>query len=398
MEIDLNYLCRILKDLLAIPSPSGRTDEIVGYMREELEALGIDYELTRKGAIRANLDGRRSQPDRAIASHVDTLGAMVKGLKPNNRLQVAPIGTWSSRFAEGARVSVYSAHGPVHRGTLLPLKASGHTFNKEIDTQPVSWNQLECRLDFRFDQGQTLADTGIEVGDHIAIDTQAEFNVNGFVSSRHLDDKAGVASVMAAAKSIVDDGVVLPVDCHLLFTISEEVGVGASHVLSGDVAEMVSVDNGTVAPGQNTCEYGVTIAMMDSSGPFDWHLNRHMLDLCAQYGIEHSRDVFNYYRSDAAAAEAAGNDIRTALVCFGLDASHGHERIHVQSLHELARLLRAYMESPPLFERDETALGPVGDLPLEPGPELPGGTPSVPGHESDLSLGDGAGREGEDGP
>jgi hypothetical protein len=30
--------------------------------------------------------------------------------------------------------------------------------------------------------------------------------------------------------------VALPVDCHLLFTISEEVGSGASAVLHGDVA------------------------------------------------------------------------------------------------------------------------------------------------------------------
>jgi len=364
MDIDLSYLTRVLSELLAIPSPSGRTDEIVGYMCNELDALGIEQELTRKGAIRANIEGRRSTPDRAIASHVDTLGAMVKGLKDNNRLQVAPVGTWSSRFAEGARVSVYASGGPVYRGTLLPLKSSGHVFHTEVDTQPVSWSQLECRLDVRFEEGRTVADTGIAVGDHIAIDPQSEFDVNGFVNSRHLDDKAGVASVLAAARSVLAAGVKLPVDCHLLFTISEEVGVGASHVLHGDVAELVSIDNGTVAQGQNTSEYGVTIAMMDSSGPFDWHLSRHMLDLCEQYGITYSRDVFNYYRSDAAAAEAAGNDIRTALLCFGLDASHGYERIHMRSLNELARLIAGYMCSAPLYERDETALGPVGDLPL----------------------------------
>ena len=40
-------------------------------------------------------------------------------------------------------------------------------------------------------------------------------------------------------------------------------------MLHGDVAELVSIDNGTIAPGQFTSEYGVTIAMQDSSGPFD---------------------------------------------------------------------------------------------------------------------------------
>jgi len=152
-------------------------------------------------------------------------------------------------------------------------------------------------------------------------------------------------------------------DCHLLFTISEEVGSGASHILHGDVAEMVSVDNGTIASVQYTCDFGVTIAMQDSTGPFDWHLTRSLLGLCKRFDIEHSRDVFNHYRSDAAAALEAGNDIRTALVCFGLDASHGYERVHLDSLVALARLLVLYAQSPALFARDRDLLGPVGDLP-----------------------------------
>ena len=210
-----------------------------------------------------------------------------------------------------------------------------------------------------------MATLGIEVGDFIAVDPQPEISSNGFVNARHLDDKAGVASVLAAAKALRDLGGELPVDCHLLFTITEETGVGASHVLHGDVAEMVSVDNGTVAPGQHTVEFGVTIGMMDSSGPFDYHLTRHLLRLCREADIPHARDIFRYYRSDAAAAVEAGNDIRTALVCFGLDASHGYERVHLSSLLALAELLGAYMLSPSLFARDRDALGPRGDLPLD---------------------------------
>jgi len=73
--------------------------------------------------------------------------------------------------------------------------------------------------------------------------------------------------------------------------------------------------------------------------------------------------VFNHYRSDAAAAMEAGNDMRAALICFALDASHGYERTHIDSLIALARLVNVYMQSPRLFERDEEALGPIGDLP-----------------------------------
>lgn len=362
VAIDRHYLLEVLKRLLEIPSPSGMTDEIVVTVTDELRRLGIPCNLTRRGAIRADLEGLHHSPDRAIVAHLDTLGAMVKQLKPNGRLELVPIGHWSARFAEGARVTLYG-DGRRFRGTILPCKASGHTFNEGIDTQPVGWTNVELRLDERCASREDLVALGVNVGDTISIDPQPEFHDNGFINSRHLDDKAGVAAILAVAKAVREAGLRLPVDCHLLFTISEEVGVGASHVLHGDVAELVSIDNGTIAEGQNTCEYGVTISMQDSAGPFDWHLTRHLLNLCRDNGIEHSRDVFRFYRSDAASALEAGNDIRTALVCFALDGSHGYERTHVDSLVALARLLLAYVQSPPLFKRDAAPLGPLADFP-----------------------------------
>lgn len=374
--IDKDFLLTTLRRLLETPSPSGMTDAVVRLACEILDGIGIDYKLTRRGAIRAVLPGAAYTPKRAIAAHLDTLGAMVKSLKPNGRLEIVPIGFWSSRFAEGARVTVYSDNG-TYRGTVLPNKASGHTFNKEIDTLPVEWPQVELRLDEHVASVADLMRLGVRVGDTIAVDPGTEFGPNGFVTSRYLDDKAGVASLLAAAEAVVRTQAPLPLDVLLLFTISEEVGVGASHVLHGnDVAEMISVDNATNAAGQNSSERGVTIAMMDSAGPFDWHLTRHLLGLCREHGIEHTRDVYRFYRSDAASALEAGNDIRTALVCFACDASHGWERTHEDSLVSLARLLAAQMISAPLFQRDSTALGPLADFP---GPEVQT-TPDLPGH------------------
>ncbi|AWK89253.1 osmoprotectant NAGGN system M42 family peptidase (plasmid) [Azospirillum thermophilum] len=363
--IDMDYLTGILGRLLEIPSPTGYTDQIVHFCGDEFRRLGIPFELTRRGAIRADLVGRLKSPDRALVAHLDTLGAQVKMLKPNGRLELVPVGTWSARFAEGARCTIFTDRGS-YRGTILPLKASGHTFNTEIDTQPVAWTNLELRVDARSEALDDLVALGFNIGDFVAIDPQPEFNPNGFINSRHLDDKAGVAVMFAAAKAIRDSKASLPVDCHLLLTISEEVGSGASSVLHRDVAEMVTIDNGTTAAGQNSREYGVTVAMADSSGPFDYHLTHKLLRLCSDYGIEHQRDVFRYYRCDSAAAIEAGNDIRTALVCFGIDSSHGYERIHASSLCSLAELVALYMQSDVTVERDRVRMGPMGEFPWQP--------------------------------
>jgi len=364
LDIDQDYLRETLKSLLETPSPSGMTDAAVRFVCAELDKLKIPYELTRRGAIRATITGENgTDPRRAIAAHLDTLGAMVKGLKRNGRLRVVPIGHWNARFAEGARVKIHCDNGAVLGGTILPLKASGHTYNKEIDTQPSEWENLEIRVDVPSVGVDQLWELGVRVGDFVSVDSQPAFCENGFVNGRHLDDKAGVTSILAAAKALVDSDIKPKSDCHLLFTISEEVGVGASHILHGEVAEMVSVDNGTIAPDQNTCEFGATIAMQDSSGPFDRPLTQHLINICKRKEIEFSRDVFLYYRSDAAAALEAGNDIRTALVCFALDASHGWERSHLRSLSSVAQLLAQYMLSKPLFGAHENVIGSNQDYP-----------------------------------
>lgn len=362
--IDLNYVRRVLLDLLAIPSPTGFTDDIVHYTGEELERLGIPFGLTRRGAIRANIDGREAHPDRAIVAHLDTIGCMVKRLKENGRVMVVPVGTWSSRFAEGARVTLFTRERR-YRGTILPLKASGHTYGDEVDTQPVSWQHVEVRVDEHCETRVDLERLGLHVGDYVTVDPQAEFTESGYINSRHLDDKAGVAVLLAAAKAIGDSGQQLPVNTHFLFTLSEEVGSGASHILHRDAAEMVTIDTATIAPEQNTSERGVTIAMQDSSGPFDFHLTRKLIALCERHDIFHTRDVFRYYHSDSASAIEAGNDIRTALACFGTDATHGWERCHLQTLESLGRLLIAYMLSEPTFSRDREELAPLAGFPQQ---------------------------------
>jgi len=357
LPIDETYTLDLLVRLLHTPSPSGYTDRVVHLVCDELERLGVNFEITRRGAIRASLAGEVASPDRALVAHIDTLGAMVKALKPNGRLELVPVGHWNARFAEGARCTLYT-DGGAHRGSILPLKASGHTFGPEIDKQPSGWEYVELRVDEEVYDLPALMALGIHVGDFVSIDPNPEIMGNGYINSRHLDDKAGAAVLVGAIKAVKEAGVALPVDCHPMFTISEEVGSGASAALQQDVAEMITIDNGTTAPGQNSSEFGVTICMADMSGPFDYHLTHRLIQLCQELGIRHQRDVFRYYRSDSAAAVEAGNDLRTALITFGIDGSHGYERIHWDALRSLGGLLTGYMQSPPLSPRDRFDLGP----------------------------------------
>ncbi|SMF69339.1 osmoprotectant NAGGN system M42 family peptidase [Allosphingosinicella indica] len=369
-EIDPEYLKAQLAALLAIPSPTGYTDNVVRHVTEELARIGMGHQVTRRGAILACYKGKQTEGARAIVAHLDTLGATVKRIKETGRLELVPIGTWAARAAEYCRCTIYTDDGSL-RGTILPLKASGHTFNDEVDTQPAGWPHVEVRVDAEsFNQAEAAA-LGLRIGDFVAIDTGTEFLDNGFIVSRQLDDKAGCAAMMAAMKAMQDAGVETPVDIHFIFTIAEEVGSGASSVLLDDVAAMVSIDNGTTAEGQNSSEFGVTICMADQVGPFDYHLTRKLIRLCEEGGIRHQRDVFRYYRSDSASALEGGADVRTALITFGVDASHGYERIHLHALTSIAELTVRYAMSAVEIGRDAAELADMHGFTSQPSDPAP---------------------------
>ncbi|MBW3574900.1 MAG: osmoprotectant NAGGN system M42 family peptidase [Actinobacteria bacterium] len=363
LPIDMDYVTDVMVRLLRIPSPSGRTDHVMQLVGEEIAALGMPFELTRRGVLRGELcgEGGPGSADRAIIVHADTIGCMVKELKDNGRLTLVPIGTHSARFAEGARVKIFVDDlERTYTGTVLPLKASGHRWGDDVDTQGVGWEQVEVRVDEVVHDAGGLAALGIDVGDFVAFDAHPVITPSGYVKSRHLDDKAGIAAALGAFKSLIDHGAVLPVNAHLLVTIAEEVGLGASHGLDADVAEMVSIDTSVVALGQASTEHTVNIASQDSSGPFDYHLVRRLAGLCRYHGIDYRRDVYGYYRSDAASALEAGVETRAALIGFGIDASHGHERTHLDGVRRVAELIAVYLQTDLTFRHWDTA--PVGEL------------------------------------
>ena len=376
LPIDMDYVQEVLVRLLRTPSPTGRTDQVMQLVGEQLDALGIPFELTRRGVIVAELAGEAVHaPDRTIVVHGDTIGCMVRQLKDNGRLAVVPVGTHSARFAEGARVTIFidDLDQRLYTGTVLPLLASGHRWGDAVDTQGIGWEQVEVRVDEDVHDAAGLSALGIHVGDFVAFDATPEITASGFVKSRHLDDKAGIAAALGAFKAIRDHDVLLPVNAHLLVTISEEVGLGATHGIDEHVAELVSIDVAVVAPGQQSTERTVNVAMHDSSGPFDYHLSRRLLALAAEHGIEHRRDLYGFYRSDTASALQAGAHSRAALIGAGIDASHGHERTHLDGIRRTAELVAVYLQTELTFPYwDARAQGDLADFPsrsVQPAPE-----------------------------
>lgn len=342
-KVDSNYMAECTMALCRIPSPTGFAEEAIAYVEREFTRLGVSVRRTPKGALMATLPGRDTVHQRAVAAHVDTLGAMVKEIKPNGRLKLTKIGGFSGNSIEGEYVLVHTMEGRQISGTILVTKASTHVHGPEHAKQERDEQNLEVRLDERVQSRDDVLALGIQVGDFISFDPRTQMTESGFIKTRHLDDKACVGVLLGVAKAVQEEKIALAATTHFFISNYEEVGHGAAGAFPAEVAELVALDMAAVGEGQTSDEYSVTICAKDSSGPYDYELTRRLQRLAKAAAIPYRVDIYPYYGSDASAALRAGGQFKAALVGPGIDASHSYERVHVDALEQTARLMLEYL-------------------------------------------------------
>jgi len=95
-DIDEGFLEKFLVELLNTPSPTGYTEGAIKFCEKILSVIpGIQLKRTHKGALLASLPGTEQGHERALTAHVDTLGAMVKAIKPSGRLLLTQLGGYA---------------------------------------------------------------------------------------------------------------------------------------------------------------------------------------------------------------------------------------------------------------------------------------------------------------
>jgi putative aminopeptidase FrvX len=350
LRVDVDRIIAILIELLNTPSPVGYAGEVMAVLRRELDALGLpDLALqeTRKGALVATWPGTTDGPARALAGHVDTLGAMVREIKSNGRLMLTQLGGYAWNAIEGENVTVLALNSDRrYRGTVQTVHPSVHTNPKAREGERDD-EHMEVRLDARTTKKEETQALGIDVGDYVCFDPRVEVTDTGFIKSRHLDDKAGVAVMIGALLTLADAGLRPARRTILFFSNYEEVGHGAAVGIPAEVEELLVIDMAASTTGehQNSDEFSVGICAKDSSGPYDLALRQHLVGLCKTHDIPYRLDTYPSYGSDGSAFLRAGGDVRVGLIGPGVDASHGYERTHRDSLESTVRLAAHYILS-----------------------------------------------------
>jgi putative aminopeptidase FrvX len=345
--VDGNFMLEVTAELCRIPSPTGFTRAVVDRVAQRLTAEDVAVTRTVKGSLVAAFPGNEARQGggRLLSAHVDTLGAVVKEIKATGRLKLARIGGYDWSTIEGEYCTVHTRAGGAVTGTILTTKSSTHIWGSELSDLKRDEKSIEVRLDLEARNADDTRAAGISVGDFVSFDPRTTVTENGFIKSRHLDDKACVAVLIGVARALNGSAALLGRPSYLYVSTYEEVGHGTSAGVPAGVTDVVAVDMAAVGEGQTSDERAVTICMKDGSGPYDYELSKELIDLAAANALQHRVDVYTHYASDVSQALRAGYDIRGALVGPGVDGSHSYERLHRQSLEETAKLLVAYLAS-----------------------------------------------------
>ncbi len=344
--MNLDYLVEFLVKLLETPSPTGMGEEAIDLCAEVSGDLGFPLVRTPKGAGVIRIDGREPGDLRVVSAHVDTLGAMVRSINKSGTLRLTQLGGFAFATVEGEYCTVFSRPDLETRGTILATHTSVHVYD-DARKQEREEKNMEVRLDAEVQTKEAVLELGIRPGDYVAFDPRVEVTRSGFVKSRHLDDKAGVAILVALLEHYHTEKTRPLRPTAFYLTTYEEVGHGASCVPEG-TREFLSVDMGAMGDDLSTDEYGVSICAKDASGPYDRRMTTRLLDLAERLEISHAVDIYPHYGSDASAARRAGHEIIAGLVGPGVHASHAMERTHMKALEATMKLVHAYLDSPPV--------------------------------------------------
>lgn len=343
LNINTDAVVDFLIELLNIHSPTGYHVEAIEYVRRKFEALGmLDLWFTRKGALMAKLNGASSDTPVGLTAHTDTLGLMVKEIKSNGRLKVTKIGGILLPGAENEGVTIRTHDNKRIRGTLVPVNTSNHV-NANIHKSERNEDTMEVRLDARTNTAEETKALGVGVGDFIFVDPRVELTDTGFIKSRFLDDKAGVASIYGALLAIKEAGLTPPQDVYIQTSIYEEVGHGGSEGFPQGIVELLSVDMGAIGEGQSSDEFSVSICVKDGGGPYHFDMNNKLRRIATAFNIPHKVDIYVFYASDGTAYWRSGGDAKVGLAGPGIAASHSYERTHRDSLTHSSHFLARYM-------------------------------------------------------
>ncbi|WP_072369644.1 peptidase M42 [Thermophilibacter mediterraneus] len=343
-DIDKDHLLATLRECVEVESPVGYYPEIHEWLRETLGELGYEMTVDNNATAYVRVPGRSDEKTVCLGAHLDTIGLVVRGINEDGTLRVRQLGGINYASIEGETCLVHCRDGRTVAGQVICNHHSVHVWG-EAKTDERTEDTMSVSLVADVSSAADARALGVGEGAVIGIDPHFELFDNGFVISRHIDDKAAVAVLLDCLRWLAETGERPAYDTLFAFPIYEEIGRGGSWV-PDEVDEYVACDITLIGPDYaGSDEHSVGVICSDAKGPYDWDLTNTLIS-CARSACtpgHWNTQVCFHYSTDANAAALHGNDLAAGAFGMACLNTHGRERCHVDALVETELLARAYL-------------------------------------------------------
>lgn len=341
IKIDKQYVVDCLRDFINTPSPVSYYEEVNPVVERYAALLGYPVTYDRKHTPYITLEGENHEKTVMIGAHLDTLGMMVRSIDDNGFIRIRQLGGLSFTSAEGETVTVHTSGGKTYTGLLVCQSHSTHVFD-DARTLPRDENTMIISLDQPVTCKADVKALGIEHGDIVSLEPHFTVTEKGYIKTRFIDDKAGVASIFGMLEYLTKQGQKPKYRTLLGFPHFEEIGHGGAYIPK-EVEEYVAVDIGLIGPDYNGNERSVSICCKDFHTPYDRGLTTRLIQGAKAAGCSVAVDIFYRYGTDASAALKAGNNISAGALGMACYNSHGMERTHIDGIVNTSKALVAYV-------------------------------------------------------
>ncbi len=347
MSVENHPALTLFRELLAVPSPSGREERLAAVIRPRLDSMGYVHETDGCGNLSVRLQGR--DPDASpmvLAAHMDEIAMVVTGIEEDGSLRVDRSGgLFPSKLGEGP-VEIVGDDGIV-----AGLFSMGSMHRKGAGETAVAW--ADCRVI----TGRTpseLAEAGVRVGS-TAVPSRSRCGPvilgdgdDPLVAAWTFDDRMGSVALLRLLEALKSEGITPARPTIVAFTVHEEGGCHGAKVLAHRERPevFIAIDGCPTPPGTDLKLDGRPATWSkDRALHFDQCLVR---DLCAagrRAGTELYTPVYDAAFSDASAAYDVGAAERVATVGHVRGNSHGYEVARLSVFDNLLATLAEFLKS-----------------------------------------------------
>lgn len=328
------------------PSPSGSEQPIIKkmvmFLKDYIDELTID----NYGNLIALKYGANSNKKLMLAAHADEVGMMVTHIDNNGFLSFQEIGGIDTNLLPGQRVEIHN-----HQGVVTGIIGKKPIHLQDRDAKAKDYDAEDLWIDIAA-KDKEEAESKVEVGDYITYQTQPIVLQHDVWTSKALDDKVGLLTLVEVAKAL--DGKQPAMDVYFVASVQEELGARgirtAALGINPDYGIAIDVTHATDYPTcspQKSGEIKVGNGIVIAKGPnINKTIGRKLIDLAKQQNIKYQIEpIARPTGTDANFMQVSGTGVKTALLSIPCRYMHSpNEIVSLVDVNEGVRLLTHFCD------------------------------------------------------